>query len=88
MKLIITLGISMEELAKHNSRDDCWIAIDGKVYDITSFIYQHPGGDAILKGCGKDATQLYRTRPMGSGTPHSEDANQRLSQYYVGDLEH
>ena len=79
-------GYSFEEIALHNSKDDCWFAIDNKVYDVTDFISSHPGGKSILEGCGKDATQLFETRPMGSGAPHSSNARQLLNDYYIGDL--
>jgi cytochrome b involved in lipid metabolism len=36
------------EVANHNTRESCWIVIDSKVYDVTSFLHQHPGGAAIL----------------------------------------
>jgi len=36
-------GISLEELAVHNTRYDCWVAYNGKVYDITTFLPVHPG---------------------------------------------
>ncbi|KAI3389719.1 hypothetical protein SNEBB_008131 [Seison nebaliae] len=53
-------GISEEELARHNSQDDCWISLGGNVYDITSYISCHPGGvDIIMRGAGIDATQLF-----------------------------
>ena len=77
---------TVEEVSSHSSENDCWIVIHGKVYDVTSFISQHPGGNAILQGCGKDATELFETRPMGSGTPHSEDAREKLPYYYIGEL--
>lgn len=76
--------ISSEELKKHNSASDCWLAIEGKVYDVTSFITSHPGGIAITLGCGKDATTLFRLRP--NGTSHSQQAEQMLPKFYVGDL--
>ena len=79
-------SFSMEEIAKHGSENDCWLLIDGKVYDVTEFIGRHPGGDAVLEGCGIDSTELYETRPMGSGTPHSPGARQRLDDYYIGEL--
>ncbi|PCH36537.1 glyoxylate dehydrogenase [Wolfiporia cocos MD-104 SS10] len=48
------------EVAKHNSRDDCWIIVHGKAYDVTDFLPEHPGGQAIiLKYAGKDATVAY-----------------------------
>lgn len=36
------------EVAKHSTKESCWIVIDSKVYDVTSFLYSHPGGAAIL----------------------------------------
>ena len=77
---------SAEELALHNTEQDCWLLIDGKIYDVTEFIPSHPGGQAILQGCGKDATTFFESRPMGSGTPHSEQARIRRENYYIGDL--
>jgi cytochrome b involved in lipid metabolism len=79
-------GITVQELSEHSKVSDCWIALDGKVYGVTDFIKTHPGGNALLEGCGKDATELFETRPMGSGTPHSEDARDLLPNYYIGDL--
>jgi len=52
-------GYTLTEVATHNSAASCWMAIRGKVYDVTSFISRHPGGNNILKGCGKDATSLF-----------------------------
>jgi hypothetical protein len=77
----------LQEVSEHDSEEDCWMIIDGKVYDITGFIANGKHGTEILKGCGKDATELYQTRPMGSGTPHSDSANAMLEEYYIGDLE-
>lgn len=78
---------SLEEVAKHATPDDCWLILDRKVYEVTEFIPTHPGGKAILEGCGKDATQLFETRPMGSGVSHSSKARNISQQYYIGDLE-
>ena len=36
--------ISLEELQMHATQDDCWVAIDGKVYDFTGFLEDHPAG--------------------------------------------
>lgn len=78
--------ISMEEVSGHSSVNDCWIVINGEVYDVTGFITSHPGGNAILEGCGKNATTLFETRPMGSGTSHSTRARGLLANYHVGKL--
>lgn len=36
--------ITLSDLSKHNDRADCWIAVHSKVWDITHFINEHPGG--------------------------------------------
>lgn len=82
------VALTLDEVAKHSTDKDCWLAIEGKVYDVTPYITAaiHPGKAAILEGCGKDATELFNTRPMGSGTPHSDKARGFLSKYYLGEL--
>ncbi|WP_375056049.1 cytochrome b5 domain-containing protein [Zobellella sp. DQSA1] len=78
--------ISREELARHNSRDSCWKAIDGKVYDITTYIPQHPSPEAVLLAwCGRDASAgWHNKRP---GISHSGAALKLLAGYLIGDLE-
>ncbi|SNX83136.1 probable cytochrome b5 [Melanopsichium pennsylvanicum] len=50
------------ELKKHKSEDSAWVVVDGKVYDVTSFLDDHPGGKKILlKNCGKDASESFWT---------------------------
>lgn len=79
---------TLDQVAEHNTKDSCWLAIEGKVYDVTPFVASgfHPGKEAILEGCGKDATELFNTRPMGSKTPHSDKARGSLPKYVIGDL--
>ncbi|KAI1431448.1 FMN-dependent dehydrogenase [Xylaria sp. CBS 124048] len=49
--------LSGPEIAKHNSKESCWVVIHGKAYDVTEFLPEHPGGmKIILKYAGKDAT--------------------------------
>jgi len=55
-----TAGIPMSEVAKHKGKDSCWVVLFGKVYDLTEFLADHPGGeDVVLKWSGKDATKFW-----------------------------
>lgn len=70
------------EVATHNSRSDCWTIINNNVYNLTSFISSHEGGDNILSACGKDATSYFngdQPGAMGGSNDHSNDS-QALSQ--------
>ncbi|GAA5806009.1 hypothetical protein HPULCUR_011537 [Helicostylum pulchrum] len=71
-----------EDVSKHNTRDDLYMIIDNKVYDITKFVDEHPGGDEILIEEGaKDASGPF------DDVGHSPDARQMLVKYYVGELD-
>lgn len=52
--------ISLAELASHKSPDDAWIALSGKVYDMTKYVNCHPGGRVIMQAAGKDGTEMFR----------------------------
>jgi len=65
-----TSGITLSEVAKHNSRTSCWSAINGSVYDLTSWIPNHPGGEQnILKICGLDGSTTYNAQHGGQAKP-------------------
>ncbi len=74
-------AVTKSALAAHSTDKDCWVAISGKVYDLSAFSALHPGGSReITRACGTDATSEY-VRERG----HSrEDAVSELSQRYVG----
>ena len=40
--------IPLSEVAKHKSRNDIWMVVDAKVYDVTGFMEEHPGGPEIM----------------------------------------
>merc|ERR1711971_885204 len=53
-------GYSLEEVAKHTTKGDCWVVVAGQVLDVTNFLSAHPGGElAILTFAGKDATEEF-----------------------------
>lgn len=53
---------TLEEVALHNVREDCWMVFNEDVFDFTSEFGAHPGGaDTLLLGCGKDATELFES---------------------------
>lgn len=78
---------TLDEVSKHATPENCWFVIADKVYDASNAAKKHPGGDAVYQGCGKDATTLFETRPMGLNTPHSEKAHEYLKNYEIGILQ-
>ena len=56
----VVTPVSHAELQKHGKRTDAWLAIRGKVYNVTQYMDFHPGGvDELMKGVGKDATKIF-----------------------------
>lgn len=73
------------QVAQHGSATDCWMIIGSEVYDLTSFLDQHPGGAyAMIPYCGKDGTQGFATMDRGRGQTHSASANQLKEDYKIG----
>uniref|UniRef100_A0A7S2U5A0 Cytochrome b5 heme-binding domain-containing protein n=1 Tax=Attheya septentrionalis TaxID=420275 RepID=A0A7S2U5A0_9STRA len=77
----------MEEVAKHTSEKDCWLIIGNmnnggpKVYDITSYLDDHPGGaEVMLDVSGQDGDEFFED--IG----HSNDAREELKKYLIGTL--
>lgn len=59
-------GILVTEVSAHNSRETCWSVINGSVYDLTSWIPKHPGGEkAILGLCGNDGSEKFNKKHGG-----------------------
>ncbi|KAI7840579.1 hypothetical protein COHA_005732 [Chlorella ohadii] len=71
---------TMAEVEEHTTKDSCWFVVEGKVYDATPFLKEHPGGaDSILLVAGTDATDEFNAI-------HSAKAKKMLADYYIGDL--
>lgn len=77
---------STSDVSAHHSRQDCWLIINSKVYNVSDFIDQHPGGAAnIIRVCGKDATTAFETQDGRGG--HSSQANAMLADYLIGTVQ-
>jgi len=72
---------TLDDVSKHATAEDCWMAVDGKVYDVTGAVEGHPGGPAILKGCGKDSTEMFK-----GVEKHGEKASGFLQTLQIGVL--
>ena len=74
---------SPAQVAQHKSHNDCWIILDGKVYDVTSYVPDHPGGSMFLlesSGDGKDHAEDFED------AEHSKTARNMLQKFYIGDV--
>lgn len=71
---------SKDEVSVHNKRTDCWVIIKNKVYDVTSYVEEHPGGDAILTHAGDDSTEGFY------GPQHATRVFDMIEDFYIGDL--
>uniref|UniRef100_A0A1A8NLN4 Cytochrome b5 type B n=2 Tax=Nothobranchius TaxID=28779 RepID=A0A1A8NLN4_9TELE len=72
---------TLEDVRVHNMINDTWLIIHDKVYDISKFLEEHPGGEEVLlEQGGADATESFED------VGHSSDAREMLQQYYIGEL--
>lgn len=83
---VTTAGIlDTATIARHSTAGDCWLLIEGSVYDATQYLQLHPGGQAIvLPFCGADATSAFLTK--GGEGSHSSTALTQLGALYLGKL--
>ncbi|OWM82889.1 cytochrome b5 [Punica granatum] len=77
-----TKAFTLAQVSEHNTSKDCWLVIEGKVYDVTKFLEDHPGGDEVLlSSTGKDATDDFED------VGHSSTAKAMMDEFYVGDID-
>lgn len=71
-----------EDVAEHVSSSSCWVSREGKVYDVTKFLDDHPGGDDfILKYAGQDIGEVMKDPEEHE---HSESAYDMLDEFLIG----
>ena len=69
------------EVLKHGSNKDCPIIIGNKVFDVTKFLDEHPGGcEVLLEKAGDDRNESFED------VGHSTDAREMSKDYYIGDI--
>lgn len=72
---------TLDEVAWHWEPNDCWMVIYDKVYDLTDFLSEHPGGyDVLLEHAGRDGTIAFR------GVGHSKQGLVAMDKYCIGVL--
>ncbi|KAJ8907718.1 hypothetical protein NDN08_007824 [Rhodosorus marinus] len=71
--------VTLAELSKHDLKEDSWVAIRGRVYDVTEFGSKHPGGEILYTASGTDATGVFNAF-------HPKSTWNLLKDFYVGEL--
>ncbi|KAM0731032.1 Cytochrome b5 [Formica fusca] len=72
---------TIDEVALHDHSQDLWIIIHGSVYNLTSFLTEHPGGEEVLLGlAGQDGTECF------DSIGHSDEAKQLREKYKIGEV--
>ncbi|XP_038828673.1 cytochrome b5-like [Salvelinus namaycush] len=71
----------LSEIEERNSFKSTWIIINHKVYDVTTFLEEHPGGEEVLREqAGGDATESFED------VGHSSDAREMAANMVIGEL--
>ncbi|ELK11128.1 Cytochrome b5 [Pteropus alecto] len=72
---------TLEEIRKHNHSKSTWVILHQKVYDLTKFLEEHPGGEEVLREqAGGDATEDFED------VGHSSDAREMSKTFIIGEL--
>ncbi len=73
---------TLAEVSAHSTKSSCYTTMNGKVYDITSYIPRHPGGEKeIMQICGKNGSSLFKDQHSGQSKP-----NNILKSFEIGVL--
>ncbi|XP_048218964.1 cytochrome b5 isoform X2 [Perognathus longimembris pacificus] len=72
---------TLEEIAQHKTSKSTWVILHHKVYDLTKFLEEHPGGEEVLREqAGGDATENFED------VGHSTDARELSKTFIIGEL--
>jgi len=84
IKEILKTKYTLKEIAKHNKQTDIWLILANKVYDVTSFINDHPGGvEIFMEVAGKNATDGF----IEAGHVSNYSIVQMLKDFLIGIVE-
>eukprot|EP00095_Tigriopus_kingsejongensis_P001762 maker-scaffold183_size276960-snap-gene-1.30 protein:Tk01762 transcript:maker-scaffold183_size276960-snap-gene-1.30-mRNA-1 annotation:"cytochrome b5" len=77
---------SLAQVSEHRqakgSTQSIWIVLHDKVYDVSKFLDEHPGGEEILiENAGQVATEAFED------VGHSTDAREMLKDYLIGEVQ-
>lgn len=76
-----SLTLTSTVVSQHNTAGDCWVTAGNNVYNVTSYIRSHPGGQSnITKYCGKDIAAAF------AGQGHSANASNIFASYKIGTI--
>jgi len=71
----------LSEVKTKNDAKETYIVIHNKVYDVTKFLEEHPGGEEVLlEQAGGDASEAFED------VGHSSDARELMKDYYIGEV--
>jgi cytochrome b involved in lipid metabolism len=80
--------IPIDEVARHNSPNDCWVYIGGQVFNATPIIAQNTSQQSILSSvCGRDGAPIYTVQKYADQTVSRADIvnlREQLSAYQIG----
>ena len=80
--------ITFTELSKHNSETDCWMAINGFVYNLSKYIKLHNDEckrTKFVEYCGKDASVVWKNKEAEK-KPHKKKSIRKLESAKIGKL--
>lgn len=73
-----------EDVARHSTEGSCWVSYAGKVYNVTGFLADHPGGDdLVLQYAGRDVQEVMKDKAQHD---HSDSAYDMLEEFCIGRL--